>query len=151
MSTMSQEFTSPEMQREARRTSRLPLSTVKHTDTWDGIQATAERAPVVAPSARSEAYNVHLHPSIPRQDTVHYIDGTVTAESTHNVSRGNDLQHRIGSIPIRLQRPHRTGAQWNIQKHRTLNRKQRRLMEYNYRKSIEAGEYAREDGDTQAG
>ena len=112
------------------------IDTAPRADRWREIQLSLPGAPVNSPRTAATAYNVQHGPTVHRDATTAYIDGTDASngDTSHNVSRGKTRQHRIGSVPVRLQRRGREGANFAVDMKRTLNRDQRRMLEYNERK-----------------
>ena len=109
-----------------------------NADRWREQQRRMQHTPTTRPN-RQQSISINstqTDNSIHRDDTTDYIDGTEASRGQyHNVSRANDLQHRIGSVPVRLAKRGRNGAQFNIRMERRPNtRDMRRMAEYNARK-----------------
>lgn len=105
-------------------------------DSWDTTQ---DHIPHSIPVKPTEHIPIKTTPHIHRKHTAQYVDGGSICADTDKVnkSRPTTLQHRLGSIPVRLQRHNRNGANYHISIIRMSNRDRRRMTEYNARKQRE--------------
>ena len=124
-----------------RNDNRAPNGRIGHHDldgdTWSVMQDRA-LAPVTTPILVRPltADSTHHHPTQHRITAAAYTSGTAaTADRlTTNPSRSTELQHRLGTVPVRFQfRPTlgRNGAMFNVRAERKLTRSQRRMAAYN--------------------
>ena len=105
-------------------------------DSWNTILADTDM--VSKPVKPNEHIPTEKRPVIHREDTLNWHDGGSICSGSKNESRSILLQHKLGSIPVRLAIPNRDGANFHRSIQTMSNRDRRRMTAYNAKKVREA-------------